>query len=65
MVEWLDTRICDRELNAENTQTYREWIHDINIYIYGKDCVSDEWLNGLSEQELEDVIDELDWLAEK
>ena len=61
----LDKRICDVEQNAENTQTYREWIHDISMYIFGEDVYQDEQLNSLSDQELTDIIDELDWLADK
>ena len=61
----LDNRICDVEENAENTQTYREWIHDICVYIYGEEIYTNGQLNELSDEELTDIIEELDWLADK
>jgi hypothetical protein len=61
----LDRRICDVEPEAVNEQTYREWIHDISVYIYDCDCVTDEELNNMTDEELTDLIDELDWLADK
>ena len=62
---YLDKRICDVEPEAKNTQTYREWIHDISEYIYGDDYTSDEDLNKMTDKELTYLIDELDWLADK
>lgn len=64
-VDDLDQRICDIEPYAENTQTYREWIHDISVYIHGEDIYTDEQLNALTNKELTFLINELDWLADK
>lgn len=61
----LDKRICDVEPGTVNTQTYREWIHDISMYLYDFDPVSDEELNNMTDEELTFLIEELDWLADK
>lgn len=61
----LDKRICDVEPAASNTQTYREWIHDISMYLYDFDPTSDEELNNMTDEELTFLIEELDWLADK
>ena len=60
----LDKRICDTIPDATNTQTLREWIHDIYKYVF-KDDISDEELNNMSNKELIMFIDELDWLSWK
>ena len=60
----LSKRCCDVYENCTNTQTIREWIHDTYRYIYHDD-ISDEGLNKLSNAEIEELIDELDWLASK
>ena len=57
----LDKRICDTISEASNTQTLREWIHDIHQYLYKED-ISDEEINNMSEQFLNEFIEELDWL---
>lgn len=64
-IQNLDNRICDVEPGTTNIQTYREWIHDISFYIFGKDLYPDEKLNALSDLEFTEVIEELDWLADK
>lgn len=47
--EQLDTRICNVEKNAGNTQTYREFIvdseNDFDLEIKDLDNMSDEELN--------------------
>ena len=60
----LDKRICDIIPDATNTQTLREWTHDIYKYVF-KDDISDEELNKMSNKELIRFIDELDWLSWK
>lgn len=60
----LDHRICDHEPTATNTSTYREWIHHAHREIFHFD-ISDERLNEMTDRELSDLIDELDWLYYK
>lgn len=57
----LDKRICDCIEEAENTQTYREFIRQ-----------SEEWfdmnkanIDGMSEEQLKDYMDFLDYLWSK
>lgn len=57
----LDKRICDCELGATNTQTYREWIKLTYEDIFGGH-VSDDILNKMTDEELTEFIDELEWL---
>ena len=60
----LDKPCCDQFDNCTNNETVREWIHDTYKFLYHED-VTDDGLNKLSNQELADWIDELDWLASK
>lgn len=60
----LDKRWCDLHHEYTNTQTVREWIHDIHNYIYGID-IPDSELDKMTQYELEEFVDELDWLADK
>ena len=60
----LDKHICDIIPESSNIQTLREWIHDIHQYLYKED-VSDEEINNMSEQFLNDFVEELDWLSWK
>lgn len=62
----LDKRWCDLYDECANTHstTVREWIHDIYKYIYGED-IPDSELDKMTQDELEEFVDELDWLADK
>lgn len=64
MILSLDKRWCDLYADASNTQTVREWIHDMCIYIYGEDIL-DSVLDNMPQEEIEEFVDELDWLASK
>lgn len=58
--ENLDKRICDFE-PCESTATYREWIHHAHKEVFMFD-ISDTRLNEMTDRELSDLIDELEWL---
>lgn len=60
----LDKRCCDIADNCDNTQTFRELIHDLHIDIYGFD-IEDSKLNEMSDNELADLYDDLDYLSYK
>lgn len=62
--EDLDKRICDCEPGATNTETYREFIIHISKELFGQ---SYDFLDfeDISEEELNKIINELDWLLEK
>ena len=60
----LDKRCCDITDNCDNTQTFRELIHDLHIDIYGFD-IEDSKLNEMSDNELADLYDDLDYLSYK
>ena len=60
----LDKRCCDIYDNCSNTQTIREWIHNTYKALYAEDIIDDA-LDKMSESELKDFIEELDWLADK
>lgn len=62
--EDFDKRICDVEPGATNTETYREFIINSMHYFHGKRCPIPD-LDKLSEEELNDIIDEYDYLWEK
>lgn len=57
----LDKRICDVEEGATNTQTYREYIREVeeNLGLERKD------LYHMSDEELTDYLDWLDYLESK
>lgn len=64
--ENLDNRICDCLENATNTETYREFI--INGWKELGYDLSEKEINDLSNktnEELNDIVDELDWLLSK
>ena len=59
--EDLDKRICDTEEGAENTQTQREWIRECE-----KDFQENEAdLDNMTEEELEELTEWLEYLGEK
>lgn len=62
--EDLDKRICDCEPGATNTEIYREFIIHTSKELFGQ---SYDFLDfeDISEEELNKIIDELDWLLEK
>ena len=55
----LDKRLCD-VFNTKLTQTCREWIHIIDMQVYGQPCVSDNCLNAMSDEELTELFTSLD-----
>lgn len=60
----LDKRICDVEPNATNDETYREFIINAMRELYGDDVrISD--IDSKTEEELNDWIDDLDYLLGK
>lgn len=68
--EDLDKRICDVDPNSTNTDTYREYIDWGYRYIgwrpIGKDLYERTAdLDKMTDEELTDVLEELDWLLEK
>jgi len=60
----LDQRCCDVVTESTNTQTIREFIHDLDIIVYKKH-ISDEELNKMSNNEIMELVEELDWLGWK
>lgn len=62
--EDLDKRICDCELGATNTETYREFIINASKELFGQAYDFLKY-DELSEEELNHIIEELDWLLEK
>ena len=64
--ENLDKRICDCLDNATNTQTYREFIIDgwkeLNMPLNDKEIQS---LDLVSNEELNHMVEELNWLLSK
>lgn len=59
--ENLDKRICDCEEGAENTQTYREYIREVE-----HDCeLTQEPIDDYTEEQLVEYLDELDYYASK
>ena len=60
----LDKRICDIEPNATNTETYREFIINSIHHFYGENATIPK-LDKMSESEINDIVDELDYLWEK
>ena len=60
----LDKRCCDVVDNCTNTQTIREFIHDLDIIVYKKH-IPDEELNKMPDKEIMELVDELDWLGWK
>lgn len=59
-----DRRICDVEPNATNTETYREFMVNSIRCFYGPDARIPDF-DSMSEEELNDRIDEMDYLWEK
>lgn len=64
----LDMRICDCEPGATNTQTYREFILEgykyLGLYLEGHSFTPLK-LDERDENELNEMIEELDWLLDK
>ena len=62
----LDTRICDCLEGATNTETYREFIiggwEDLNMPLTEEEKAS---LDSKTNEELNNIVDELDWLLSK
>lgn len=58
-----DRRICDVEPGATNTETYREFLVNSIRHFYGDVRLPD--FDAMSEEELNDRIDEMDMLWEK
>lgn len=58
-----DRRICDVEPGATNTETYREFLVNSIREFYGDVPLPD--FDAMSEEELNDWIDEMDMLWEK
>lgn len=62
----LDRRICDCLEGATNTETYREFI--VNGWDYLGYQMTDKEIADLDtkdNEELNDIVDELDWLLDK
>lgn len=59
--ENLDKRICDVEKNADNTQTYREFIRESERMFE----LSPAPLDLYSDEELKEYLEELNYLWEK
>lgn len=59
-----DKRICDVEPNATNTETYREFMVNSINHFYGPNARIPDF-DSMSEEELNDCIDEMDYLWEK
>lgn len=60
----LNKRCCDVVDNCTNSQTVREFIHDLDIIVY-KEHISDEELNKMPDAKIMEIVDELDWLGWK
>lgn len=63
----LDMRICDCEPGATNTQTYREFILDgyKSLGCSLTSLLTSLKLDERNEYELNEMIEELDWLLDK
>lgn len=59
-----DKRICDVEPGASNTETYREFLINSIRYFYGESAKIPDF-DSMSEEELNDRIEEMDYLWEK
>lgn len=62
--EDLDRRICDVEPPAENTETYREYMTNAYREFFGPGIPIPDY-DSMSEEELNDRLEELDWLWSK
>ena len=64
--ENLDNRICDCVEAATNTETWREFIingwEELNMPLTEKEKAA---LDNKTNEELNDIVDELDWLLDK
>ena len=60
----LDHLICDVEQNAINTETYREFMVWAFCKIYGDDARIPNF-DDMSDEELNCLLDDLDYLLEK
>lgn len=59
-----DKRICDVEPATTNTETYREFLVNGIKEIYGQDVKVPNF-DRMTEEELNDWIDDIDYLLEK
>lgn len=57
----LDKRICDVEENCSNTQTYREYIRESEKALW----MGEEDLDSMTDKQLADYLDFIDYLWEK
>lgn len=60
----LRKRICDYEKDAKNTNTYLEWIQWAYKDIFEEE-ISEEYLDGKTNEELNELLDLLDYLIDK
>lgn len=60
--EDLDKRICDVELGATNTETYREFLINSMIFFSGNENYKIPDFDSLTEEFLNELIDEYDYL---
>jgi len=58
-VEDLDTRLCDYNTKFKSTKTFRQSIHNLFKYNFGKDNCNDTKLNSLSNFDLNRIVKEL------
>ncbi len=58
-----DKRICDVEAGASNTETYRDFLTNSIRHFYGDVSIPD--YDSMTEEELNDWIDEMDELWAK
>lgn len=56
--EDLDKRMLD-VFDTKLTQTCREWIHIIDMQVYGQPCISDSCLDNMSDQELTEFFEHI------
>lgn len=59
-----DKRICDVEPGTTNTETYREFLTNSIRYFYGQEAPIPDF-DSMCEEELNDRIEEMDYLWEK
>ena len=64
MKSQLDMRICDCEAKATNTETYRAFIVNGLRFLYG-DNTRIPNLDEMCEEEINELIDDIDYLLEK
>lgn len=60
----LDKRCCDVVPESSNKSSVREFIHDLYPVVY-RDDISDNVLNEMSDFQIMELVEELDWLGWK